>query len=83
MSILFLDPAQLRATIDKVIPHIPAGHTDAIVGTVDQQGVQLLVTATFGAKGHWKLSGIVRHDWTGNDSVATELMYSWKRPMLS
>lgn len=79
MSILLLDAATLRATVDKVLPQIPSGHDNAIIATADAAGAQILVTARLGAGGNWTAMGVLKHAWTGEDSAGASLMYSWKR----
>jgi hypothetical protein len=59
--------------------NVPSGHANAIVGTVDQHGIELIVTLQREELGAtWQLQGVVAHDWVTNDNEAeAKLIVSW------
>lgn len=70
-------PAQLKTIVDQTLPLVPAGRTNAVVGTVDKTGAQVLVT--FKSKDEkWLATGVARHEWTGENEVGASLIYSWQ-----
>lgn len=69
-------PTQLNAIVAKALPEVPDGHTNAIVGTVDNTGAQVLVSFK-SQDSRWKATGVARHDWTGENEVGASLVYSW------
>lgn len=58
---------------------MPAGHDSAIIGGVDTNGAQIVLVAKISVKtGTLKISGLARHEWTGDNSVGAAVLYSWK-----
>jgi len=80
-----MPPPVLRLTADHLqqliaetlTPVVPPGHTNAVVGTLDQTGVQLLVSFKQGPDRRWSVTGAIRHDWSGDTSGAASVVYSW------
>lgn len=70
-------PAQLKAIVDQTMPTVPDGHTNALVGTVDQSGAQFLASFKLGAGNKWTATGVARHQWTGENQVGASVVYSW------
>lgn len=77
MTTMF-SPTQLQEIVHKTVEaEVPAGHTNAIIGTWDTAGVQVLATFKLGADARWKVTGAVRHDWSGDTEGSAAVMYSW------
>lgn len=76
---LIFDPAALRKIVDETIPaQLPAGHTSALVGTVDTNGVQVVLSVKKDAgSGILELDGVWKRTWTGQQSVGARLLYSF------
>lgn len=70
-------PAQLKSIVETTLAVVPDGHTNAIVGGLDQHGAQVVASFKLGADDRWVASGVARHDWTGNNTVGASLVYSW------
>jgi hypothetical protein len=71
--------AQLaKAVHDALATDLPDGHRSAIIGTVDSEGVQVVigVQRTLAA-GTFRTEFIARHDWTGDTEVGARVLYSW------
>lgn len=67
---------QLKKVVkDTLTANVPEGHTNAIVGMVDNNGVQVI--ASFKLKDKWTLTGAAKHDWDGDNTVGTSVVYSW------
>ena len=56
---------------------IPDGHTNAVIGTVDESGAQVVVTVKLGKNDLWQVTGAVRHEWSGDNSVGASVVASW------
>lgn len=58
---------------------LPDGHDSAIIGGVDTTGAQIVLVAKISVKtGALKISGIARHEWSGDNQVGASVLYSWK-----
>lgn len=71
--------AALDQLVEQAIPSdLPEGHNSAIVGTVDQEGAQVVIGFNRDAAGGtWEASGAFRHTWAGDNQVGARLIYSW------
>jgi hypothetical protein len=72
--------SQLAKLVSDTIPmsSLPAGHTNAIVGTVDATGAQVVVGVTKDlASATWQVQGAYRQEWSGNKSAAAKVIVSW------
>lgn len=77
---LILTPEEINATIDRVLPQLPAGHTGALITDVDSSGI------TFGAElqksgDAWTLDAkaAFKFDWVHNtESAGANIVWSWK-----
>lgn len=67
---------QLDAAVKVAQQAVPMGHSNAIVGTVDNTGAQVVVSMKLDAD-HWTAKGAIRHDWTGQNIVGASMIYSW------
>ena len=76
MSLIVFGPDQLAAAVKQADAAVPPGHTNALVGTVDSTGAQVLLTMKMGTGG-WTASGIARHDWSGDNQIGASVVYSW------
>jgi hypothetical protein len=78
MTTLF-SPDQLQHLIDMTIPPVlPEGHTNALVGTVDATGAQIILGFKKDAHGAtWEFQGGYRHEWSGDDIGSGKLIVSW------
>lgn len=69
-------PSQLTALVTSILPELPAGHTNAVVATVDTSGVKLI--AGFSKDNNrWQFNGAFEHDWTGENKLGANLIYSF------
>lgn len=78
---ILFSQAQLDAHIAKVLPMIPAGDNNAIIGTTDDTGAQVVLTVKFKSEDdrrHFSVNAVGRHEWTGDNSVGASLIYSWR-----
>lgn len=84
---LFRDKPGLLNDIDTVVKksmddgEIPKDAKIVGIGVVDSDGVKLVVAAELlkdTTKRSLKIKGIFEHDWDGNDSAATKLVFSSK-----
>lgn len=69
-------PDQLNALV-ATLPTLPAGHKNAIVATVDQNGAKVIAGFSAGPDNKLKFSGAFEHDWSGENKVGAQLLYSW------
>lgn len=80
MSLLIFDPASLQKALDETIPTaLPEGHTSALVGTVDSNGVQAAIEVNKDVgTGTVTIQGVYRYTWTTqSSSVGAKVLYSW------
>lgn len=79
MSMNIFSPEALAKIINETIPlNTDKTHTNAIVAGIDQHGAQ--VVARFEKQGSaWVLDGdaVVRHDWSGDNSVGARVILKW------
>ncbi len=77
MSTTVFSPAQLQAIVDAGLVRVPDGHTNALVGTVDATGAQVIATFKLGPSNNWDVTAAGRHEWTGDNEVGASVIYSW------
>lgn len=78
MALLLFDQAALDKQIAAVAPSIPEGHTSALIGTVDDQGVQAVISIEREtAHGRFTAAGVLRHTWTGDNQVGARVIWSF------
>lgn len=72
-------PEQLAKIVNETIPsELPNGHTNAIVGAVDQTGAKVVASFSLDQKQRWQLRGAWDHEWeSGNDTVGGQVLVSW------
>ena len=78
MSTSIFSPEQLDKLVNETLSETGVTSTNAVVGTVDKDGMQL--TAAFSweqSRATWKLEGVVRHNWTGDNEVGAKLLLEW------
>lgn len=74
------DQGPLERIIDQTLRDtpVPAGHGNAIIGTVDAKGTQFLVSLQREERGAtWQVQGLIRHDWAGDTSIGGRVIVSW------
>ena len=54
---------------------VPETRGNAIVGTVDKDGVSVVVVMSKDV--HWTIEGVIRRDWGGDISTGAKVIYSW------
>lgn len=69
-------------SIDRIVSDqlgtLPAGHTNAVVGTVDDHGAQVEARFTLGPDERWVFQGAYRYDWASGDETGTgKVIVSW------
>lgn len=74
--ITVLTPSQVQSLIN-TMPPLPSNHTNAIVGTLDQNGAQVLASFKMGPGDKWIATGAARHEWSGQNEVGASVIYSW------
>lgn len=75
---IFSNAQLAKLVADTVVPQTDPAHTHVVVGTVDQQGAQ--VVASFkksGSGAGWELQAAARHDWSGDNSVGGRVILKW------
>jgi len=79
MSTAILSQAYLKQVAVETLAQadLPTGHTNAIVGTVDSTGAQVLASFKLGADNHWTATGVAKHEWSGDNQVGASVVYSW------
>lgn len=77
MSTTIISSDQLNAIAAQTLPTVPDGHSNAIVGTVDQNGAQVVAVFKLGASKNWDVTAVGRHDWSGDNEVGASVIYSW------
>lgn len=64
--------------LQQIIANLPAPDSakpHTMIGSVDSNGAQVAVMMTFADK--WTVEGIVKHDWSGDNSVGAKFIGKW------
>jgi len=79
MPATIFSPEQLDVLVKNTLPEDARPGEKIIVGTVDQEGVQVVVgfRKGFGASGSWDLEAAARHEWDGSNSVGAKILLRW------
>jgi hypothetical protein len=78
VDLVVFEASRLDRIVGDIIPAtVPAGHTNAIVGTLDGNGVKVGAVFTLGADQRWAFKGAYEHQWTGDNSEAGQVIFSW------
>lgn len=78
MATTLFGPSQLKAIVQQgICDAVPAWKTNAIVGTVDKTGAQVLVSCKLGDQERWIITGAVHHDWSGDTQAGAAVVYAW------
>lgn len=72
-KISIFDQSDLDRRLAKLIPK---GDNNAIVFDMDLHGAKFAAHVEKGT--HWTLQGVYEHDWSGEDSLAGQVIYHWK-----
>lgn len=72
---LFSDTA-LKQIVAQTLPQLPPGHHNAVVGTVDANGIKVVAGLKL-KDGHVEVTGAFEHDWSGNDQAGANVLLSW------
>ncbi len=75
---MFSQDALAKIVADTLPPSTDQTHTNAVIGIIDQRGVQ--VVASFSRpKGSavWTLQAAAKHDWTGDNEVGAKVILKW------
>jgi hypothetical protein len=70
-------PAQLAQIVSDLLPALPPGHTSAVIGGVDQDGVYVVARFKLTEGDHWSVTAAARKEWTGNVEVGATVLLSW------
>lgn len=54
---------------------VPADRTNAVVGTVDAEGMAVVVKVVKGE--HWTVEAAFRRDWGGDMTAGAKVVWSW------
>lgn len=65
----------LAKAVESVMPADAKAGEKVVVGTVDQDGAQ--VVASFKLKEKWELQAVARHDWGGDNKVGAKVLLRW------
>ncbi len=74
---MIFSKSQIDSIVTNTLPTVPDGHTNAVVGTVDQNGAQVVAVFKLGTDDRWTASAVARHEWSGENAVGGSLIYSW------
>ena len=72
-------PDQLSAIVAETLPGATdATHHNAIVGSVDLSGAQVIASFTRPqGSAIWQFEAAARHDWTGTNEVGAKVILKW------
>jgi hypothetical protein len=62
-------PSQLDALVRAQLETLPADKHGALVGTVDANGAQLVLSYQRTGRADWSIEAAMRHNWTGANTV--------------
>jgi hypothetical protein len=54
---------------------VPPDRTNAVVGTVDRNGLAVVLKMTKGE--HWTIEAAFTRDWAGDTKAGAAVIYSW------
>lgn len=55
---------------------VPEGKKEAIVGTVDKDGAQVIVGLSLGSNDEWEIQGQFEHKWSGDNEGSVKVLWS-------
>lgn len=55
---------------------VPEGKQEAIMGTVDKEGAQVVVGISLGANREWEIQGQFEHKWSGDNDGKVKVLWS-------
>lgn len=67
----------LKTLAETTLAAVPDGHTNAIVGTVDASGAQVIAMFALGADRRWQITAAGVHAWSGDTRAGASVLYSW------
>lgn len=73
-------PAALTKVIAESLPADAKPGEKVVVGTIDQNGVQVVASFKNNVQGqglNWELQAAARHDWTGDNTVGAKVLLRW------
>lgn len=75
-------PAELDRVIAETLPSDGKPNEKVVVGTVDQNGVQVVASfknnpAPLGGGFNWELQAAAQHKWTGENAVGGKVLLRW------
>lgn len=70
---------QLDQIVSETIPAATdATHHNAIVGTVDATGAQVVASFTRDeGSAEWEIQAVARHDWSGDNEAGAKVILKW------
>lgn len=70
---------RLARIIRETLPADAKPGENVIVGSVDQDGAQIVVgfQRGLGAAGYWTIEAVARHEWSGSNSVGATVLLRW------
>jgi hypothetical protein len=75
MNAHIFSPEALSKIVSETLPADAKPGTKAVVGTVDEHGVQ--VVASFKKNDTWVIQAAARHDWDGTNSLGAKVLLQW------
>jgi len=72
-------PEALTKAVHDALATVPDGHTNAVVGTVDQFGVHVAVGFSRPGPGssEWNIQAAATHQWSGDTQIGGKVILSW------
>jgi len=80
VSTVLLDQATLDRIVSQTIPQATdATHQNAIVGTVDTTGIQVVAHFELHQGSGWELDdeAVAAHNWNGDNEVGDKVILKW------
>jgi flagellar hook assembly protein FlgD len=71
---------QLQKLVSETLPVVtsPEGHQNALVGTVNDEGVQVVVALKRNTEhASWEVQGGYKHTWDGDNQAGAKVLVTW------
>jgi hypothetical protein len=73
---VIFSPEQLTKIVNETLPKDQTA-SHVVVGSIDQNGVQVVASFKKDATSKWELQAAARHDWSGSNEVGAKVILQW------
>jgi hypothetical protein len=76
-GVSLFSPDRLQQVVRETLPQDDDPRAHVVVGTIDQDGAQVVASFKRNSTSIWELQVAARHEWTGATSVGGKVLLRW------